>query len=100
LISRSDLLQLVVRAMADGGAGEVQTGVKQLVEEKLGVKIERNPSESRLSELGVRSWPKYLMISPPSSLPSFLQNEPYCCRGGLNILCNLVCSCELLGRWI
>ncbi|CAM6019648.1 unnamed protein product [Sphagnum balticum] len=45
--------------MADGGAGELQTGVKQLVEEKLGVKIERNPSESRLSELGIRSWPKW-----------------------------------------
>ncbi len=76
LISRSDLLQLVVRAMADGGAGEVQTGVKQLVEEKLGVKIERNPSESRLSELGIRSWPKYLMISPlPLSLVSFRTNR-------------------------
>jgi hypothetical protein len=62
--------------MADGGAGEVQTGVKQLVEEKLGVEIERNPSESRLSELGIRSWPKYLMISPlPLSLVSFRTNR-------------------------
>lgn len=59
--------------MADGGAGEVQTGVKQLVEEKLGVKIERNPSESRLSELGIRSWPKYLMIPP--FLPPFIPSE-------------------------
>jgi len=62
--------------MADGGAGEVQTGVKQLVEEKLGVEIERNPSESRLSELGIRSWPKYLMISPLRlSLVSFRTNR-------------------------
>lgn len=26
--------------------------------EKLGIKIERNPPESKLTELGVRSWPK------------------------------------------
>ncbi|KAL5675873.1 hypothetical protein ACJX0J_012004, partial [Zea mays] len=25
--------------------------------EKLGIKVERNPPESRLSELGVRQWP-------------------------------------------
>lgn len=27
--------------------------------EKLGIKVERNPPESRLAELGVRQWPKY-----------------------------------------
>ncbi|KAF7001948.1 hypothetical protein CFC21_017500 [Triticum aestivum] len=27
--------------------------------EKLGVRVERNPAESRLSELGVRQWPKW-----------------------------------------
>lgn len=27
--------------------------------EKLGVRLERNPAESRLSELGVRQWPKW-----------------------------------------
>jgi len=55
---------IVVRGMA-GDGGEVQTSSK--VEEKLGVRIERNPSESRLSELGIRSWPKYdtpLLSSP------------------------------------
>lgn len=46
----------MVRGMAADG-GELQTSSK--VEEKLGVRIERNPSESRLSELGIRSWPKY-----------------------------------------
>ncbi|KAJ8442838.1 hypothetical protein Cgig2_016304 [Carnegiea gigantea] len=35
--------------------------------EKLGVKIERNPPESRLSELGVRQWPKW--GCPPSKFP-------------------------------
>jgi len=47
LLSRSIfLLFLFCEAMAE-----------PKVEEKLGVKIERNPSEARLSELGVRSWP-------------------------------------------
>jgi hypothetical protein len=27
--------------------------------EKLGIKIERNPPESKLTQLGVRKWPKY-----------------------------------------
>ncbi len=27
--------------------------------EKLGIKIERNPPESRLAQLGVKSWPKW-----------------------------------------
>ncbi|URD88436.1 Enzyme of the cupin superfamily [Musa troglodytarum] len=27
--------------------------------EKLGIKVERNPPESRLAELGVRQWPKW-----------------------------------------
>jgi len=26
--------------------------------EKLGIKVERNPPESKLAELGVRRWPK------------------------------------------
>ena len=31
--------------------------------EKLGIKITNNPPESKLSELGVRSWPKYVSFS-------------------------------------
>ena len=34
-------------------------GETATVEEKLGIRIERNPSEARLKELGVRSWPKW-----------------------------------------
>lgn len=37
-----------VRAMADAMATE-----------KLGIRVERNPPESRLSEVGVRQWPKW-----------------------------------------
>ncbi|KAH7425570.1 hypothetical protein KP509_11G060600 [Ceratopteris richardii] len=48
---------LVARAMASEG----------IVIEKIGVRVERNPPESRLSELGVRSWPKW--GCPPSKFP-------------------------------
>ncbi|XP_047329383.1 uncharacterized protein LOC124932748 [Impatiens glandulifera] len=42
--------------------------------EKFGVKIERNPSEATLSELGVSSWPKY--SSEPKKMPwSFKRKE-------------------------
>lgn len=36
--------------------------------EKLGIKIESNPPESKLTQLGVRKWPKYVPRSFPFSL--------------------------------
>jgi hypothetical protein len=36
----------------------VMASAETMVTEKLGVRVERNPPESRLSELGVRQWPK------------------------------------------
>ncbi|XP_073003198.1 uncharacterized protein [Typha latifolia] len=38
-----------------------------MVTEKLGVKVEKNPPESKLAELGVRQWPKW--GCPPSKFP-------------------------------
>ncbi|WOL04119.1 hypothetical protein Cni_G12840 [Canna indica] len=35
--------------------------------EKLGIKVERNPPESKLADLGVRQWPKW--GCPPSKFP-------------------------------
>ncbi|XP_010252315.1 PREDICTED: uncharacterized protein LOC104593919 [Nelumbo nucifera] len=35
--------------------------------EKMGIKIEKNPPEAKLTELGVRSWPKW--GCPPSKFP-------------------------------
>ncbi|RDX69053.1 hypothetical protein CR513_51884 [Mucuna pruriens] len=35
--------------------------------EKLGIKIERNPPQSKLTQLGVRQWPKW--GCPPSKFP-------------------------------
>uniref|UniRef100_A0A7N0TSV8 (S)-ureidoglycine aminohydrolase cupin domain-containing protein n=1 Tax=Kalanchoe fedtschenkoi TaxID=63787 RepID=A0A7N0TSV8_KALFE len=35
--------------------------------EKLGIKIEKNPPDSKLSDLGIRNWPKW--GCPPSKFP-------------------------------
>ncbi|KAG2572388.1 uncharacterized protein LOC120641128 [Panicum virgatum] len=37
----------------------VQASAEAMATEKLGIRVERNPPESRLSELGVRQWPKW-----------------------------------------
>ncbi|XP_062185807.1 uncharacterized protein LOC133889305 [Phragmites australis] len=36
-----------------------RASAEAMATEKLGVRVERNPPESRLSELGVRQWPKW-----------------------------------------
>ncbi|GBG68373.1 hypothetical protein CBR_g2916 [Chara braunii] len=60
--SRRRRRRLVVRAMAsDGKVTETQ------VEDKLGIRVEHNPSEERLKEMGVRQWPKW--GCPPSKFP-------------------------------
>lgn len=41
--------------------------VRAAVTEKLGIKIESNPPESKLTQLGVRQWPKW--GCPPSNFP-------------------------------
>ncbi|XP_020148594.1 uncharacterized protein [Aegilops tauschii subsp. strangulata] len=40
-------------------AARVKASAEAMATEKLGVRVERNPAESRLSELGVRQWPKW-----------------------------------------
>lgn len=44
--------------------------------EKLGIKIERNPPESKLTELGVRQWPKW--GCPPSKFPWTYSDKETC----------------------
>ena len=46
------------------------------VTEKLGVKIERNPPESKLTQLGVRNWPKW--GCPPSKFPWTYSSKETC----------------------
>ncbi|XP_014512462.1 uncharacterized protein LOC106771078 [Vigna radiata var. radiata] len=44
--------------------------------EKLGIKIERNPPESKLTQLGVRKWPKW--GCPPSKFPWTYEAKETC----------------------
>uniref|UniRef100_A0A0C9QL46 TSA: Wollemia nobilis Ref_Wollemi_Transcript_28810_1045 transcribed RNA sequence n=1 Tax=Wollemia nobilis TaxID=56998 RepID=A0A0C9QL46_9CONI len=46
------------------------------VEERLGVRIERRPSQSRLSDLDIRSWPKW--GCPPGKFPLKFDAEETC----------------------
>lgn len=34
---------------------------ESMATEKLGITIEKNPPESKLTQLGVRNWPKYAL---------------------------------------
>ncbi|KAK2640549.1 hypothetical protein Ddye_028344 [Dipteronia dyeriana] len=49
-----------------GSVVRAETGMCTTIE-KLGIKIQRNPPESTLSQLGVRKWPKW--GCPPSKFP-------------------------------
>ncbi|XP_027366725.1 uncharacterized protein LOC113872996 [Abrus precatorius] len=44
--------------------------------EKLGIKIERNPPESKLTQLGVKQWPKW--GCPPSKFPWTYEAKETC----------------------
>uniref|UniRef100_A0A0D6R2T2 (S)-ureidoglycine aminohydrolase cupin domain-containing protein n=1 Tax=Araucaria cunninghamii TaxID=56994 RepID=A0A0D6R2T2_ARACU len=46
------------------------------VEERFGVRIERRPSQSRLSDLDIRSWPKW--GCPPGKFPLKFDAEETC----------------------
>lgn len=51
-------------------------GIETMVTEKLGIKIIKNPLESKLTELGVRSWPKW--GCPPSKFPWTYSSKETC----------------------
>lgn len=71
----------IVRASTEG------TSMSSTIE-KLGVKIEKNPPESRLSELGVRQWPKYEKFSLVfSSIISYFFHVFYCYGNPLLVSC-------------
>ncbi|XP_008237800.1 PREDICTED: uncharacterized protein LOC103336529 [Prunus mume] len=44
--------------------------------DKLGIKVDKNPPESRLSQLGVRNWPKW--SCPPSKFPWTYSGKETC----------------------
>ncbi|KAL5990299.1 hypothetical protein ACLOJK_011196 [Asimina triloba] len=49
---------------------------KQVEGGKLSIIVERNPSQSRLSELGIKSWPKW--GCPPGKFPLKFDAEETC----------------------
>ncbi|KAI3977268.1 hypothetical protein MKX01_009237 [Papaver californicum] len=53
--------------------------------EKMGIKIQTNPDEPKLTSLGVRSWPKW--EGPPSTFPwTFTSNETcYLLKGKVKV---------------
>ncbi|GAB2215562.1 hypothetical protein Droror1_Dr00019950 [Drosera rotundifolia] len=61
-----------VRAAAAKGVG----GRMGAVEEKLGIVVERNPAETKLSDLGVKLWPKW--GCPPSKFPWTYSDKETC----------------------
>ncbi|GLJ25794.1 hypothetical protein SUGI_0493900 [Cryptomeria japonica] len=46
------------------------------VEDRFGIRIERNPSQSRLSDLGIHYWPKW--GCPPGRFPLTFDAEETC----------------------
>ncbi|OMO74568.1 hypothetical protein CCACVL1_16601 [Corchorus capsularis] len=49
---------------------------ESMATEKLGIKVEKNPDESKLSQLGVRQWPKW--GCPPSKFPWTYEAKETC----------------------
>lgn len=44
-------------------APSLQIRADSMATERLGIKVEKNPPESKLTQLGVRQWPKYFDFS-------------------------------------
>ncbi|CAJ1976386.1 unnamed protein product [Sphenostylis stenocarpa] len=68
----------VSRAVPTGRRVHLTTRAESMttVIEKLGIKIERNPPESKLTQLGVRKWPKW--GCPPSKFPWTYEAKETC----------------------
>ncbi|XVE63238.1 hypothetical protein DITRI_Ditri07aG0003900 [Diplodiscus trichospermus] len=49
---------------------------ESMATEKLGIKVENNPPESKVSQLGVRQWPKW--GCPPSKFPWTYSSKETC----------------------
>ncbi|PIA47028.1 hypothetical protein AQUCO_01400027v1 [Aquilegia coerulea] len=58
------------------GKGASESAIMAAVTEKMGIKIETNPPESKLTQLGVRAWPKW--GCPPSKFPWTYSSKETC----------------------
>uniref|UniRef100_A0A103JSJ6 (S)-ureidoglycine aminohydrolase cupin domain-containing protein n=1 Tax=Cynara cardunculus var. scolymus TaxID=59895 RepID=A0A103JSJ6_CYNCS len=56
--------------------GILRASSETMATEKLGIKIVKNPPESKLTDLGVRSWPKW--GCPPSKFPWTYSSKETC----------------------
>ncbi|KGN52597.1 uncharacterized protein LOC101218376 [Cucumis sativus] len=57
-------------------APSLQIRADSMATERLGIKVEKNPSESKLTELGVRQWPKW--GCGPSKFPWTYSDKETC----------------------
>ncbi|CAI9282057.1 unnamed protein product [Lactuca saligna] len=68
--------KLTSRVYYRNRAGFVRASSETMATEKLGIKIVKNPPESKLADLGVRSWPKW--GCPPSKFPWTYSSKETC----------------------
>ncbi|XP_059637326.1 uncharacterized protein LOC132279386 isoform X2 [Cornus florida] len=70
--------RVLIRARLSSKGGLVIRAAKNMstTEEKLGIKIQKNPPESKLTELGIRKWPKW--GCPPSKFPWTYTSKETC----------------------
>uniref|UniRef100_A0A5B7AUN9 (S)-ureidoglycine aminohydrolase cupin domain-containing protein n=1 Tax=Davidia involucrata TaxID=16924 RepID=A0A5B7AUN9_DAVIN len=64
------------RSLSLSTQGLVIRAAETMSTEKLGIKIHKNPPESKLTELGVRKWPKW--GCPPSKFPWTYTSKETC----------------------
>ncbi|KAM6594916.1 hypothetical protein CsatA_002619 [Cannabis sativa] len=73
----SATLIVASRGGGGGGGGGCSSRITMsMTTEKLGIKIEKNPPESKLTQMGVRNWPKW--GCPPSKFPWTYEAKETC----------------------
>ncbi|CAI9755970.1 unnamed protein product [Fraxinus pennsylvanica] len=74
-LSKSPAKSISIRRRGFSGA-KIRAESESIIMEKSGIKVVNNPPESKLSELGVRSWPKW--GCPPSKFPWTYSSKETC----------------------
>ncbi|XP_022156029.1 uncharacterized protein LOC111023000 [Momordica charantia] len=66
----------IVSLFSGKTASSLMVRAESMATEKLGIKIEKNPPESKLTQLGVRQWPKW--GCEPSKFPWTYSDKETC----------------------
>ncbi|CAH1421941.1 unnamed protein product [Lactuca virosa] len=74
--STKTTIKLTSRVYYRNRGGIIRASSETMATEKLGIKIVKNPPESKLADLGVRSWPKW--GCPPSKFPWTYSSKETC----------------------